>query len=220
MKPIPKLVTMLAPLALLVPVGAAGETSPQLIGTVGKNDANVIALEDASGQKLTKLDPGTYTLLVHDFSDLHNFHLRGPGVDANSGVAFIGDKTFTITVTDGRYSYVCDEHDGMAGSFIVGNPPPEPVPPTPAPTATVKKVAAAVTALGAVTITPKPAKAGSYRITVRDNSKTKNFHLVGPHVNRKTTNAFVGTVTWTVKLEAGTYRYGSDPKLTKTLKVT
>jgi plastocyanin len=220
MKPITKLATILAPVALLLPVGASGETAPQLIGTVGKDDANVIALADAAGQKVTKLDPGSYTLLVHDFSALHNFHVRGPGVDANSGIAFIGDKTFTITVADGQYTYVCDEHLGMEGSFTVGNPPPAPQPPTPVPAPAAKKATAAVTAAGAVTISPKPAKAGTYKVTVRDSSKTKNFHLVGPGVNRKTTNAFVGTVTWTVKLKAGTYRYGSDPNLTKTLRIT
>ena len=55
---------------------------------------------------------------------------------------------------------------------------------------------------------------------MRDGSKTKNFHLLGTGVNKKTTKAFVGAVTWTVTLHAGKYRYGSDPNLTKTLVVT
>jgi plastocyanin len=221
MKPITKLATIMAPLALLLPTGAAGETQ-QLVGAVGKGDANVITLQNAAGERVSRLDPGTYSLLVHDFSTFHNFHLVGSGVDVDSGVGFVGDKTFTITVTDGTYSYVCDEHSDMTGRFTVGNAPPAPAPtPTPTPpTSTTKSLSAGVTAGGALTLSKKSVAAGTYRITVRDSSKTKNFHLVGTGVNKKTTKAFVGTVTWTVTFRAGKYRYGSDPKLTKTLLVT
>jgi hypothetical protein len=47
----------------------------------------------------------------------------------------------------------------------------------------------------------------------------RNFHLVGPGVNRRTGAAFTGTVTWTVRLARGTYRFGSDPALTSRLVV-
>jgi hypothetical protein len=52
-------------------------------------------------------------------------------------------------------------------------------------------------------------------VTVKDASKTDNFRLVGPGVNRATGVAFRGTVSWSVVLKAGTYRYHSDrhPKL-------
>ncbi len=56
---------------------------------------------------------------------------------------------------------------------------------------------------------------GTYTIVVRDRSRIHNFHLRGPGaVNKRTTVAFVGTRTWTVRLVAGTYRYICDPHAT------
>ena len=61
---------------------------------------------------------------------------------------------------------------------------------------------------------------GTYTITVKDQATIHNFDLTGPGVAQHTDIEFVGTVTWTVTLQAGKYRYGSDPNLTKTLVVT
>ena len=44
---------------------------------------------------------GTYTLVVHDRSTIHNFHLIGPGVDVATTVEDAGDATFTVTYDDG-----------------------------------------------------------------------------------------------------------------------
>ena len=49
--------------------------------------------------------------------------------------------------------------------------------------------------------------------------RTRDFHLVGPSIDRRTTRAFVGTRVWVVQLDAGVYRFGSDPKLTGRLVV-
>jgi NitT/TauT family transport system substrate-binding protein len=51
---------------------------------------------------------------------------------------------------------------------------------------------------------------GKYLIIVKDRSKTLNFHLQGPGVNRRTGVAATGTVRWSVTLNAGRYRYVSD----------
>jgi hypothetical protein len=51
---------------------------------------------------------------------------------------------------------------------------------------------------------------GDYTITVTDVSRSDNFHLAGPGVNRRTGLRFTGTTTWTLELRAGTYRYRSD----------
>src|SRR5262249_2481093 len=84
------------------------------------------------GNPVTHLDPGTYTLLVHDHSAIHNFHLTGPGVDVKTDIVGTGDSTFTITLSDGLYRFVCDAHPTvMKGSFTVGTvstPPPAPKP--------------------------------------------------------------------------------------------
>jgi plastocyanin len=54
--------------------------------------------------------------------------------------------------------------------------------------------------------------AGTYTIMVNDQATNHNFHLSGPGgVDQLTTQAFVGQVTWTVTLVAGTYIYKCDP---------
>jgi hypothetical protein len=52
---------------------------------------------------------------------------------------------------------------------------------------------------------------GTYEIQVRDLSDFHNFHLDGPGVDRTTTVAFEGTVTWTVEFREGRYRFQCDP---------
>src|SRR5262249_60908725 len=74
-----------------------------------------------------------------------------------------------------------------------------------------------------ITMSAKKVKAGTYKITVRDRSSIHNFHLIGPGVNKKTSVGAVKTVTWTVALKRGTYRFVCDPHATVmhgVLKVT
>jgi plastocyanin len=55
-------------------------------------------------------------------------------------------------------------------------------------------------------------KAGKYSIAVNDLSGSHNFHLVGPGVNKSTSVAGTGKITWTVTLQKGkTYRFRCDP---------
>ena len=88
-----------------------GETGPGFEIEVKQNG------EDAESVKA-----GTYTLKVEDKSDQHNFHLTGPGVDEKvTDVGFVGDKTVTVTLKKGTYTYQCDPHasQGMKGTFEV-----------------------------------------------------------------------------------------------------
>ena len=88
-----------------------GETGPGFEIEVKQNG------EDAESVKA-----GTYTLKVEDKSDAHNFHLIGPGVDkVVTEVPFVGDKTVTVTLKKGTYTYQCDPHasSGMKGTFEV-----------------------------------------------------------------------------------------------------
>jgi plastocyanin len=63
-----------------------------------------------------------------------------------------------------------------------------------------------------ITLSPKPKKAGTYKLVVQDKSNIHNFHLSGAGVNVKTSVSGVGTKTFTVKLKAGkTYRFVCDP---------
>jgi hypothetical protein len=214
-------VTRLRGLFLLACCSAAAIAAPalaavagQLRGTVGP-DFN-INLEDASGATVTKLDPGTYEIVVRDLSAEHNFHLFGPGVNETTQVEETGTVTWTVSFRDGVYTLQCDPHlTSMRRTFTVGNPPPPPAP-LPRLLATVgpKSTISLRSPSGAALKSVKP---GRYRITVRDRSKAHNFHLVGKGVNRKSGVAAVGTVTWTVTLSAGPLRFYSDraPKAVK-----
>ena len=210
-------VTALAALAATGALAADGSLS----GSVGPGFT--IRLIGADGLPVQHLDPGTFSLTVDDRSPDHNFHLLGPGVDVATDVDAVGTSTFTFTVRDGRYQYVCDAHPAtMKGSLDVGagEPPPPPLPPAKAgrlnavvgPGATI----ALKTSAGARVRT---LKRGVYLITVRDLSKRQNFHLSGAGINRKTGLAQTGTVTWRVTLKAGTLRYVSDAS-PKTLRGT
>ncbi len=155
---------------------------------------------------------------MHDYSTQHNFHLAnepdGKDVDFFTTVPFVGDQTFTATFHEGlNYVYACEPHfRTMFGSFFVTAAPAEPSTPK------VGKLAARVAAR--ISLVPTAVGPGRYAITVRDTSAAKNFHLVGPGVNRRTGKRFRGTVTWTVTLAQGRYRFGSDPKLTGVLRVS
>ena len=74
------------------------------------------------GDDAESVKAGTYTLKVEDKSDIHNFHLVGPGVDQEvTSVPFEGEKTVTVTLKPGTYTYQCDPHasQGMKGTFEV-----------------------------------------------------------------------------------------------------
>jgi hypothetical protein len=191
--------------ALALGAGSARADNPVLTGDVGLNDAFVISLSDAAGAKVTHLDAGTYTLVVHDRSSFHNFHLSGPGVNVQTAVDTTGDTTFTVTLVDGTYFFDCDPHSSqMKGSFTVGSvtAPPPPTPPT--------KLAATLSAASASTLGPLQAVApGKFVVTVRDRSTKDGFRLAGPGVAKTTGARFTGTVTWAVTLRAGRYSYGS-----------
>jgi len=188
----------------------AGADPPLLIGTVGPG--YTIDLTDATGKHVDVLTAGTYTLLVHDLSDIHNFALGDQTTNTRiltGSIEGVGDETYALNLTPGRYAYACSAHPQiMNGTFTVVAPPKPGVP-----TLTAKVTSAAVS------LTPKSVQAGSYHVRVADRARTRNFHLVGPGVNRKTGKAFTGNVTWTVALAAGTYRFGSDPRLTGRLVV-
>jgi plastocyanin len=74
-----------------------------------------------------------------------------------------------------------------------------------------------------ITMSARTVKHGVFKITIRDRSSIHNFHLIGPGVNKKTSVAGVKTVTWTLTLKKGTYRFICDPHATVmkgVLKVT
>lgn len=208
-----RLVLAAVVLALAGATGAARADDVVLTGDVALNDSFNISLTGPDGSRVRHLDPGTYTLVVHDHSELHNFHLRGPGVNVATPIESVGDFTFSITLSDGTYRYVCDAHSTtMTGSFTAGNPPPPP----PAPTKLVGSLAGAKISLRAANGSRLSSLApGAFVLAVSDRSATDGFRLTGPGIARATGVAFRGTVTWKVSLKAGSYTYRSvrHPKL-------
>ncbi len=215
--------------ALLLAVGngaAAPVQTATLTGTVGPEFT--ITLADAQGNRVTRLDPGTYRIEIEDLSDFHTYHLEGPGVDERTEVAFTGRVTWTVTFRDGVYVYHCDPHPDLRGQFVVGNPqqpqpPPSPSPSPPPPprpgvvTAKTKLVLSAgpspvISLKTAAGKAVKQLKRGTYTVTVRDRSRLHNARIVAPGYNRATKVPYVGQQTWRVRLaRAGTLRFLCDP---------
>ena len=199
-------------LPLVLPAGSAGADATRLVGTVGPGFT--IDLGDATGKHVDSLVAGRYELLVHDLSDMHNFVLGSKATGerlAQTDVEFVGDMTFSFELVPGRYAYACSPH------FETMNGPLTVFPRTPA--VETRTLTARVDAHTA-TLSAKKVAAGRYRITVVDRSRSRNFHLVGPGVNRRTSLAFRGTTTWLLQLRAGAYRFGSDPRLSGRLVVS
>ena len=73
------------------------------------------------GEDVESIPAGTYTVSVEDQSEMHNFHLIGPGVDEEiTDVPFVGEKSVTVTLEPGTYTYQCDPHAAqMNGTFTV-----------------------------------------------------------------------------------------------------
>lgn len=210
------LVAGLAVAGLVLPgaVGAHSAAPAQpLVATVGDPSAPEafrINLVDANGNRVTHVDPGTYTITVHDYATLHNFRLQGPGVSEATAIETPENTTWTVTFQDGaKYVYFCEAHPTqMRGSFTSGV-----VVPAKPKVKTLKaqvgpgKTISVRTASGAKV---KSVTAGTYKITVRDLTKKDNFHLTGTGVNKKTSVKGKSTVTWTVRFRSGPIKYRSD----------
>ena len=104
--------------AVSVAVASASTTATKLVGTDGPGFT--ITLTKA-GKKVKTLKPGKYAISIRDKSNIHNFHLTGPGLNKKTDVGYVGSKTWTVTLKKGTYKYICDPHASvMKGSFKVG----------------------------------------------------------------------------------------------------
>lgn len=108
-----------AALVAVAPIGAGPAMAPtKLSGTVGPGFT--ITLKKGSAVVKT-LKPGKYTIAVSDKSNIHDFHLKGPGVNkVITSTPFKGTKSVTVTLKKGTYTYVCDPHaSSMKKTFKV-----------------------------------------------------------------------------------------------------
>jgi plastocyanin len=193
---------------------AARTDAPELTAVSGTNDGYDISVADAGGAVVKHLDAGSYTLLVHDRSGEHNFRLVGPGIDKATSVLATGDFTWPVNLVDGYYRYLCDPHPTMHGDFTVGTGK--------------RPLTGSVGPGGALSLRDafdskvREVVSDHYVVTVKDRSKTDNFRLRGPGVNKATGVAFRGTTRWTLTLTEGVYTFSSDShkSLRRAIRVT
>ena len=108
---------LVAVLALAAPTGAM--TPTKLTGSTGPGFT--ITLKKGTA-KVRTVKPGRYTITVRDRSNIHNFRIKGPGLNREiTKLGFVGTKTVTVTLKRGRYTYQCDPHvaQGMKATFTV-----------------------------------------------------------------------------------------------------
>jgi plastocyanin len=105
------LVAMVA--ALTVPgLASAGVRSNTLTGTDGPGFTITM------NKKTVKA--GTYTIVINDKSNIHNFHLTGPSVNKLTSVPKVYTTKWTVKLTKGTYKFVCDPHAAiMKGTLKV-----------------------------------------------------------------------------------------------------
>jgi plastocyanin len=111
-----KLVSLVVVIAAFAaPAALAGGST--LTGTVGPGFTITLT---QGGKKVTSLKAGAYTLKISDKSNIHNFHLTGPGVNKKTSVGAVQNVTWKVTLKKGTYKFVCDPHASiMHGSFTV-----------------------------------------------------------------------------------------------------
>jgi plastocyanin len=107
-------VCVAAAAALFVLAGPASAARPKLIGVVGKNNAFKITLS-FNGKIAKTLRAGTYTVVIHDDSQMHNYELDGPHGKSwtFTKVPFVGTKTFTLKLVPGMYKAYCAPHESV-----------------------------------------------------------------------------------------------------------
>ena len=108
-------------LALPLASGAANKPAAMVMkATVGPGFTISVTAGKKKGNFVAQ--PGRYTITVFDKSNIHNFHLMGPGVNKKTSVAGTGTTTWHLTLKTGTYKYVCDPHASiMKGKFRISN---------------------------------------------------------------------------------------------------
>jgi plastocyanin len=105
--------------ALAATGGGSAATAKTVTGTVGPGFTIGLTMQ---GKKVTRLKAGTpYRFVIRDRSDIHDFHLSGPGLNrVFTSVEFTGTKSLVLRLKKGSYRFQCDPHAGiMHGRFLV-----------------------------------------------------------------------------------------------------
>jgi len=117
------LAATLVAVALASTAQARPASNPTLIGKVGLHDAYTITLTFTNGRKVKTLPAGTYTLIVHDYSTIHNFALGSQTQNRRlltTGIPWVGTKKYRLRLAPGSYAFACSAHfQTMNGTFVV-----------------------------------------------------------------------------------------------------
>jgi plastocyanin len=97
--------------AALVAV-VAGLALPDLASAATRS--NTLIATDGPGFTITMnqktVKAGIYTIVVHDKSNIHNFHLMGPGLNKLTSVPQVYTTKWTVELKKGTYKFQCDPH--------------------------------------------------------------------------------------------------------------
>jgi plastocyanin len=108
---------IVAVLALAIAAPARSVSHPVLTGQTGPGFTITIK---KAGKIVKTLPHGVYTVKVLDKSSMHNFRLKGPGVNKVTSVAKVYTVTWTVTLKKGTYQIICDPHaEFMRATFKV-----------------------------------------------------------------------------------------------------
>lgn len=114
-------IAVLSAAALLVATTASPAAAPKTLTAVVGPAFNISLKQRTKAVKV--LAPGQYIVVVNDRSNIHNFHLMGPGVNKKTSVGGTGKSTWRLTLRRGTYRFVCDPHATiMKGKFVVQTP--------------------------------------------------------------------------------------------------
>ena len=111
----------LAAVALVAVAGVNAATSKESFDLKGEVYPNYkIEFVNRADAKVKTVKAGTKQIKIEDKSPIHNFHLKGPGVNRSTSVGFVGERIWTVKLKPGKYTYWCDPHSTMMhGSFKV-----------------------------------------------------------------------------------------------------
>jgi hypothetical protein len=108
---------------LLLLVSPATPANPVLVAKSGYHDAYRISLTFPDGRRVKSIPAGTYTLVVHDYSKIHNFALGSRTQNKRlltTGIPWVGTRRYTVRLVAGSYAYACSAHfRTMNGTFVV-----------------------------------------------------------------------------------------------------
>jgi plastocyanin len=93
------LVALVAALAVSTAVSAAPK---KLTATVGPGFTIKMSAKSVAA--------GSYVITVKDLSNIHNFHITGPGLNKATSTPAVKTYTWTVTLKKGTYKFVCDPH--------------------------------------------------------------------------------------------------------------